>query len=142
MKKTVYRIFSICLSFFVFFSGSIYARAESQNVEIQAPSAILMEAKTGKVIYEKNPDEIRSPASITKIMTMLLAFEQLEKGKIKLEDEHVRWEITLWKSLESKICHRIYPMSPWGSAPFTLNAKFKVYNQIPSTQYFPHSCFC
>ena len=87
MKKTVYRIFSICLSFFVFFSGSIYARAESQNVEIQAPSAILMEAKTGKVIYEKNPDEIRSPASITKIMTMLLAFEQLEKGKIKLEDE-------------------------------------------------------
>lgn len=87
MKKTVYRILSLCLSFFVFFSGSIYARAESQNVEIQAPSAILMEAKTGKVIYEKNPDEIRSPASITKIMTMLLAFEQLEKGKIKLEDE-------------------------------------------------------
>ena len=87
MKKTVYRIFSLCLSFFMFFSGTIYANAENHNVEIQAPSAILMEAKTGKVIYEKNPDEIRSPASITKIMTMLLAFEQLEKGKIKLEDE-------------------------------------------------------
>ena len=87
MKKTVYRIFSLCLSFFVFFSGSIYARAESQNVEIQAPSAILMEAKTGKVIYEKNPDEIRSPASITKIMTLLLAFEALEEGKIGLKDE-------------------------------------------------------
>ena len=87
MKKTVCRIFSLYLSFFMFFSGSIYIRAENQNVEIQSPSAILMEAKTGKVIYEKNPDEIKSPASITKIMTMLLAFEQLEEGKIKLEDE-------------------------------------------------------
>jgi len=87
MKKTICCIISLCLSFFMFFSGNVYVYAESQNVEIQAPSAILMEAKTGKVIYEKNPDEIRSPASITKIMTMLLAFEQLEAGKINLEDE-------------------------------------------------------
>ena len=87
MKKTICCILSLCLSFFMLFSGNIYAYAENQSVEIQAPSAILMEAKTGKVIYEKNPDEIRSPASITKIMTMLLAFEQLEKGKIKLEDD-------------------------------------------------------
>lgn len=87
MKKTVYCILSLCLSFFVFFFGSVYAYAEGEGIEIQAPSAILMEAKTGKVIYEKNSDEIRSPASITKIMTMLLIFEQLEKGSIKLEDE-------------------------------------------------------
>ena len=87
MKKTVCCIVSLCLSFFMFFSGSGYVYAESEGIEIQAPSAILMEAKTGKVIYEKNPDEIRSPASITKIMTMLLTFEQLEKGSIKLEDE-------------------------------------------------------
>lgn len=65
-----------------------------------------------------------------------------KRVKIKLGDEHVRWEITLWKSLESKICCRTYPMSLWGSSPFTLNAKFKVYTQIPNTQYFPHSCFC
>lgn len=38
-------------------------------------------------MFEKNPDEIRSPASITKIMTLLLTFEALEKGRIKLEDE-------------------------------------------------------
>lgn len=87
MKKTICCLLSLCLSFFMFFSGNIYAHAESQNVEIQAPSAILMEARTGKIIYEKNPDEIRSPASITKIMTMLLAFEQLAVGKINLEDE-------------------------------------------------------
>ena len=50
-------------------------------------SAILMEASTGTVLFEKNPDEVRSPASITKIMTLLLTFEALEKGRIKLEDE-------------------------------------------------------
>lgn len=87
MKKTSHCFLAFCLSFSVFFLTNTYVYAESQNIEIQAPSAILMEAKTGEVIYEKNPDEIRSPASITKIMTMLLAFEQLEKGSIGLEDE-------------------------------------------------------
>lgn len=55
-------------------------------VEIKAPSAILMEGSTGTVIYEKNADERRSPASITKIMTLLLTFENLEQGKIALTD--------------------------------------------------------
>lgn len=87
MKKTAYLFLSLCLSFFMFFFGNTYVYAE--EVEMNAPSAILMEAKTGTVIYEKNPDEIRSPASITKIMTMLLAFEALEEGKIHLEDEVV-----------------------------------------------------
>ena len=85
MKKTVTLFLSLCLSFFMFFFGNTYVYAE--GLEINAPSAILVEAKTGTVIYEKNPDEIRSPASITKIMTMLLAFEALEEGKIHLEDE-------------------------------------------------------
>lgn len=58
----------------------------SAQVEISAPSAILIEAETGQVIYERNPDEHRSPASITKIMTILLIFEQLEKGTISLKD--------------------------------------------------------
>ncbi len=55
--------------------------------EIQAPSVILMEPSTGKVIYEKNPDEVRSPASITKIMTLLLIFDELAEGKLQLTDE-------------------------------------------------------
>ncbi len=87
MKKAVTLFLSLCLSFFMFISGNTYVYAES--LEINAPSAILLEAKTGTVIYEKNPDEIRSPASITKIMTMILAFEALEEGKIRLEDEVV-----------------------------------------------------
>lgn len=56
-------------------------------IELSSPSAILMEASTGTVLFEKNPDEIRSPASITKIMTLILTFEALESGRIKLEDE-------------------------------------------------------
>lgn len=55
--------------------------------EISAPSAILMEASTGQIIYEKAPDEERSPASITKIMTLLLIFDALDSGKIALTDE-------------------------------------------------------
>lgn len=61
--------------------------ADETVLQLSSPSAILMEASTGTVLYEKNPDEVRSPASITKIMTLLLTFEALEKGRIKLEDE-------------------------------------------------------
>ena len=89
MKKTAYLLLSLCLSFFMLLSGSFPVCAQNQSLEINAPSAILIEAKTGTVIYEKNPDEIRSPASITKIMTLLLAFEALEAGKIHMEDEVV-----------------------------------------------------
>ncbi len=55
-------------------------------VEVTSPSAILVEASTGSVIYEKNSTERRSPASVTKVMTLLLAFEQIDNGKINLED--------------------------------------------------------
>lgn len=56
------------------------------NLELSAPSALLLEAETGGVIYEKNADERRPPASITKIMTLLLIFEELERGGLKLEE--------------------------------------------------------
>ena len=49
--------------------------------------AILVEASTGKVLYEKNSNEKRSPASMTKIMTLLLTMEALDSGKIKLDDQ-------------------------------------------------------
>lgn len=61
-------------------------------VSITAPSAILLEVSTGKVIYEKNADQVCSPASITKIMTLLLIFEALDKGEIKLDDEVITSE--------------------------------------------------
>lgn len=62
-------------------------QTDTDKVQISAPAAVLMEASTGQVIYERNGSERRSPASITKIMTMLLAMEALERGEVALEDE-------------------------------------------------------
>ena len=55
--------------------------------EVEAPSYLVMEASTGKVICEQNADERRSPASITKIMTLLVIFDHLGSGRVKLESE-------------------------------------------------------
>lgn len=57
------------------------------GVEVSAPSAILMEASTGKIIYEKDADTRRPPASVTKIMTLLLIFDALADNRISPEDE-------------------------------------------------------
>ncbi len=61
--------------------------AASSDLGITATAAVLMEAETGTVLYEKNPDQALSPASITKIMTLILIFDALESGQIKLEEE-------------------------------------------------------
>ena len=58
----------------------------SAEPEIDTPSAILMEASTGQIIYEKAADEQLPPASVTKVMTLLLIFDALDEGKIKLTD--------------------------------------------------------
>ncbi len=59
------------------------------EIQISAPSAVLMEASTGQIIYEKGADDKRSPASVTKVMTLILIFDALEEGKIQLSDEVV-----------------------------------------------------
>lgn len=56
------------------------------SLSLCAPSAVLMEAKSGTIIYEKDANTSLHPASITKIMTLILIFDALEDGKIKLED--------------------------------------------------------
>lgn len=62
-------------------------KESGSEVEISAPSALLMEASTGTVIYEKDADTARPPASVTKVMTLLLIFDALESGAISLEDQ-------------------------------------------------------
>ena len=83
MKK----ILVMMLAFSIVFQAVLPAQAEEEGVEIESPSAILMEASTGTVLYEKAADEQRGPASVTKVMTALLIFEAIESGKIKLTDE-------------------------------------------------------
>ena len=62
------------------------------EVAISSPSVILIESSTGQIIYESNSTERRSPASITKIMTLLLTFEALEKGKVSLTEQVITSE--------------------------------------------------
>lgn len=63
-----------------------FAKAEKPTVILSSPSAALMEADTGKILFEKNKDEKRACASITKVMTLLLVMEALDSGRIKLTD--------------------------------------------------------
>lgn len=66
--------------------GSSVEAAVDADLGLTCKAAILMEASTGTVIYEQNPDQTLSPASITKIMTLVLIFDAIHSGKIKLED--------------------------------------------------------
>ncbi|MDE6816564.1 MAG: D-alanyl-D-alanine carboxypeptidase [Lachnospiraceae bacterium] len=74
-----------CAVSVVFFWMSLMEVSAAPPVE--APSYILIEASTGQVICEENASERRSPASITKIMTLLLIFEHLNTGRISLDSE-------------------------------------------------------
>ncbi|MBQ4529688.1 MAG: D-alanyl-D-alanine carboxypeptidase [Lachnospiraceae bacterium] len=101
MKHFQTSFFSLLLCFCFLFSNSFYAYAASTtppppsnvsetgdiSLELTAASAVLMEATTGTVLYEKNATQSLPPASITKIMTLLLIFDALESGQIHLEDQ-------------------------------------------------------
>lgn len=80
MKK----IICICCAVFIMLSTVVYA--ESPVLNTTAKSVVLMEASTGTVLYENNPEEQLPIASVTKIMTMLLICEALDEGKITMED--------------------------------------------------------
>ena len=70
-----------------FFTLPVKAEGENKGIVVEAKSALLMEPSSGKIIYEKNSHEKFAPASVTKIMTMLLAMEAIDSGKIKLQDK-------------------------------------------------------
>jgi D-alanyl-D-alanine carboxypeptidase (penicillin-binding protein 5/6) len=57
--------------------------------QIAAPHALLIEAETGSVLFEKGADDLVAPASLAKLMTVDVVFDQLKTGKIKLDDEYV-----------------------------------------------------
>lgn len=82
------KLFSIILStVFIFQIFSFKVKAEDEGIKVDARSALLMEPITGKIIFEKNSHEKLAPASVTKIMTMLLAMEAIDSGKIKISDK-------------------------------------------------------
>lgn len=89
MKKII-SMFLILLFLFpsiVLASDTVLVNNEVTDVASNAKSAILIEATTGKIIYEKNSHEKLAPASMTKIMSMLLIMENIDKGVIKWDDK-------------------------------------------------------
>lgn len=67
--------------------GENVDKASKGELNLECESAILIEQNSGQVLYEKNMHEQLRPASVTKLMSILLIFEALESGQIKLEDE-------------------------------------------------------
>ncbi|MFW5979522.1 MAG: D-alanyl-D-alanine carboxypeptidase family protein [Halanaerobium sp.] len=82
MKKK-FIIFTTIITIFMTFGIITPALA----FDIEPESAILMEAETGQVLFEKNADRVLPPASITKIMPLLIAMEKIEDGSISLDDQ-------------------------------------------------------
>lgn len=86
MKKIIKIISFVMLSSIILTCGMTVGAAEQKNENINAKSAVLMDANTGTLLFEMNKDERLPPASVTKIMTLLLVFEALENNVIKLDD--------------------------------------------------------
>src|SRR5690625_3818388 len=91
MKKSAV-IVSIILSFLLGTNITIFAEEAEKNNQDQlnlapeAESAILMERDTGEILFDKNAEEKLPPASMTKVMTLLLIMEELEKGNLTYEE--------------------------------------------------------
>lgn len=75
----------ICL-FFILFLIPITVFGEELNLAENAKSAIMIEASTGEILYKKNPNEKLAPASMTKIMSLILIMENIESGRLKWND--------------------------------------------------------
>ncbi|MBE6656802.1 MAG: D-alanyl-D-alanine carboxypeptidase [Ruminococcaceae bacterium] len=83
MKKilSVFLIVILLLPTFV-----LYTQAEEVPFDLSCASAVLMEARTGKILYEKNAEKALPPASVTKVMTLLLVMEAVASGKVSWDD--------------------------------------------------------
>ena len=75
-----------CLLVLVLLVAAFPAAAGAAELNVAGKSAVLMDVATGRVLYEKNAHEALAPASVTKVMTMLLIMEALDCGKIRWED--------------------------------------------------------
>ena len=82
-KRLVAVLLVLCLLL-----GALPLAAHAVELDVPAPSAILMDAATGQILYEKNDHERLRPASVTKIMTLLLVMEALERGQIYAQEQY------------------------------------------------------
>ena len=86
MKCRVVAALTVCASLLIGMILPLSAQEDIAPFDVQAKSAVLMEAGTGKVLYAKNADQSLPPASVTKIMTLLLVMEQIDNGQLSLDE--------------------------------------------------------
>ena len=85
MKRVIKAVLSIIMAVIMVNAFTVSYTALTID-DISAPSAVLIEAETGRVLFEKESHQIRACASITKVMTMILVMEAIDEGKLKMED--------------------------------------------------------
>jgi serine-type D-Ala-D-Ala carboxypeptidase (penicillin-binding protein 5/6) len=94
--QTVRRLLAIAAVVAIGFGGAVYAannsvqgaKKDDNAFDGDAPTAILMEAASGSILFEKNADELRAPSSMMKLMTAEVVFNAIREGKVKLTDEY------------------------------------------------------
>lgn len=68
-------------------NNSVQGARKDEGYNTDAPTAILIEANSGSVLFEKNADELRAPSSMMKLMTVEVVFHAIKEGQLKLTDE-------------------------------------------------------
>lgn len=83
LKKLITMLLAVILIFPLNANNKVYADV----FDLKSKSAILIDANTGQILYEKDSHKVLPPASVTKVMTLLLAIEAIDSGKIKITDK-------------------------------------------------------
>ena len=99
IKKKLIILLAICICANLLSGTAVFAKL---GTEIKSPSAVLMDAATGAMLFEKNPHERLEPASITKIMTLLLTFEAIDNGEASPNDV-IKISERAWKTGGSQV---------------------------------------
>lgn len=87
MKKRIFICFVCLVIVFSSFIGTVSStKIKESNFNLDVKSAVLMDANTGTILYKYNENEQLAPASVTKVMTLLLVFDAIDEGKLNYED--------------------------------------------------------
>jgi serine-type D-Ala-D-Ala carboxypeptidase (penicillin-binding protein 5/6) len=94
--QAAWRLLAVAAVVAIGFGGAVYAannsvqgaKKDDNAFDGDAPTAILMEATSGSILFEKNADELRAPSSMMKLMTAEVVFNAIKEGKVKLTDEY------------------------------------------------------
>lgn len=95
-NRPIGRVFVALLAVLALVPAVSPAHAQGSEFASRAKNAILMDADTGSILYQRDADELRPPASMSKLMTLLVLFKKLKGGEVKLDDEFLM-SVNAWR---------------------------------------------